>query len=197
MNSSSDTYSNGHSLTSISSGTAQSVRFSKSEERFWHLAYTKMHHERKVRDALLLQGIEAFVAERTELRQWSDRVKKQQVILLPMYLFVRVTREEQRQVLEHPSVLRYLCLKGEHKPAVIPDDQMEQFRFMLDYSEEAVQMLPEEIQAGQKVRVIKGSLKGLEGEFIEFEGKYRIVLKIDYLGSASVSMPPGYIEVIN
>lgn len=164
--------------------------------RRWHVAYTKMHHERKVRDELLQNGIEAYVAVRTESRQWSDRIKKKEVVILPMYLFVKVSREEQRQVLEHPSVSRYLCLRGEHKPAVIPEDQMEQFRFMLDYSEETVQMLPEELVHGQRVRVMKGPLKGLEGEYVNFEGKYRIVLKIDYLGSASVTMPPGFVEAL-
>jgi len=33
-----------------------------------------------------------------------------------------------------------MVLRGEGKPAVIPDEQMARFRFMLDYSEEAICM---------------------------------------------------------
>ena len=38
------------------------------------------------------------------------------------------------------AVSRYMVLHGESAPAVIPDTQMEKFKFMLDYSEEAVNM---------------------------------------------------------
>lgn len=30
------------------------------------------------------------------------------------------------------SMLRYIILRGKHTPAVIPDQQMEQFRFVVD-----------------------------------------------------------------
>ncbi len=33
-------------------------------------------------------------------------------------------------------------MRGESSPAVIPDEQMARFRFMLDYSDEAVYMKP-------------------------------------------------------
>lgn len=168
----------------------------KNSSRSWLVAYTKMHHERKVRDDLERMGIDSFVASRIEMRKWSDRIKKREVILLPMYLFVHVSPEERSMVLEHPSVLRYMSLRSEHRPAVVPDDQIEHFRFMLDHSEEVVRIIPGEMAQGQKVRVLKGPLEGLEGEFVTFEGKHRIILRIESLGAASVAMPPGYVEAI-
>ena len=87
-----------------------------------------------------------------------------------------------------------MVLHGESAPAVIPDTQMEKFKFMLDYSEEAVNMSNAPLSPGEKVRVIKGPLRGLEGELVTLNGKTKIAVRLDMLGCASVDMPVGYIE---
>ena len=92
------------------------------------------------------------------------------------------------------AVSRYMVLHGESAPAVIPDTQMEKFKFMLDYSEEAVNMSNTPLSPGEKVRVIKGPLRGLEGELVTLNGKTKIAVRLDMLGCASVDMPVGYIE---
>lgn len=51
-----------------------------------------------------------------------------------------------------------MVLRGESVPAVIPDRQMEKFKFMLDYSEEAVELCTTPLAVGEQVRVIKGPL---------------------------------------
>ena len=53
-----------------------------------------------------------------------------------------------------------MVLHGEHTPAVIPDEQMERFKFMLDYSDEAVEMCTAPLAPGELIRVVKGPLKG-------------------------------------
>jgi transcription antitermination factor NusG len=101
-------------------------------------------------------GIENFLPVQEEVRQWSDRKKKVERVLIPMMIFVRVDTQEQRSVSTHPSVLRYLTLRGEHTPTEIPAEQMERFRFMLDHSDSAVSFSAGDLQPGEKVRVIKG-----------------------------------------
>ena len=64
---------------------------------------------------------------------------------------------------------------------------------MLDYSEEAVNMSNVPLSPGEKVRVIKGPLRGLEGELVTLNGKTKIAVRLDMLGCASVDMPVGYI----
>jgi len=110
-------------------------------ERRWLAAYVKMHHEKKVRDQLTEMGIENFLPVQEELRLWSDRKKKVERVLIPMMIFVYVNLAEQRIVLTLPSVLRYMVLRGEHTPTVIPAAQMERFRFMVDNAVSSVQFL--------------------------------------------------------
>lgn len=162
--------------------------------RRWLAAYVKMHHEKRVRERLSELGIENFLPVQTEVRQWSDRKKRVEQVLIPMMIFVHVDTEEQRTVLTHPSVLRYLVLRGEHAPAEIPEEQMDRFRFMLDFSEFPIAFNTTGLQLGEKVRVVKGPLSGLEGELVTIDGKSNIIVRICQLGCASVEINASMVE---
>jgi transcription antitermination factor NusG len=165
-------------------------------ERRWLAAYVKMHHEKKVRDRLTEMGIGNFLPVQEEVRLWSDRKKKVERVLIPMMIFVYVNPDEQRTVIKLPAVLRYMVLRGEHTPTVIPAPQMEQFRFMVDYSGSSVNFYTRALSPGEKVRVIKGSLTGLEGELVTIDGKSNIAIRIEQLGCATVEMHSSMVEPI-
>ena len=173
-------------------GTGEGVAHSKR----WYVALVRMHHEKKVAERLDKMGIESFVPVQQEMHQWSDRRKKVEAVLLPMMVFVCVNPKERMEVLSFSTVSRYMVLRGESTPAVIPDEQMARFRFMLDYSEEAVCMSSSPLARGEKVRVIKGPLSGLLGELVNVDGKSKIAVRLNMLGCACVDMPIGYVERI-
>lgn len=162
----------------------------------WLAVYVRLFHEKKVSQRLTKDHIENFLPLQTEIRRWSDRVKKVERVLTPMLIFVHVDAKQRLEVLAYPSVSRYLSLRGEGKPAVIPDDQMERFRFMLGNSDGSVSLSPEPLAPGEKVIVMKGKLAGLEGELVTVGKKTKIVVRIDILGCAHVDMPADYVERI-
>ena len=116
-------------------------------------------------------GTRVLPAVQSEIRQWSDRRKRVDRLVIPMMIFVHVTPQERPLPLSLQAVSRYMVLRGESTPAVIPDEQMDRFRFMLDYSPEAVEMCSAPLAPGDAVKVIKGPLAGLEGELITVNGK--------------------------
>ncbi len=63
-----------------------------------------------------------------------------------------------------------------------------------DYSDEAVEMCTAPLAPGELIRVVKGPLKGLEGELVEVDGKAKVVVRLDLLGCAGVDMPVGFVE---
>ncbi|SCM59612.1 UpxY family transcription antiterminator [Petrimonas mucosa] len=160
----------------------------------WLAAYVKMHHEKRVRDKLTALGIENFLPVQNEVRQWSDRKKRVERVLIPMMIFVHVDSVEQRTVLTHPSVLRYLVLRGDHAPTEIPEEQMNRFRFILNYSNQPVSFNPETLQPGKKVKVVRGPLAGLEGELVTIDGKSSVVVRISQLGCATVEVSISMLE---
>lgn len=71
---------------------------------------------------------------------------------------------------------------------------MEKFKFMLDFSDETIRFQSEPLAPGEKVEVIKGSLKGLQGELVELEDHSQVMIRIEHLGYATVEIPVGYVK---
>lgn len=164
--------------------------------RQWLVAYVQSCLEKKTAERLEAMGVEYYLPIQSEIRQWSDRRKKVDRLVIPMMIFVHVTPQERPLPLTLQAVSRYMVLRGESRPAVIPDEQMERFRFMLDYSPEAVEICSTPLAAGDAVRVIKGPLAGLEGELVMIGGKSKVAVRLDMLGCAHVDMPIGFVEKI-
>lgn len=166
-----------------------------SPGKTWLAVYVKVHQEQKMSERLCSLGIENFVAMQQEHRQWSDRIKLINRVVLPMIVFVHVTPAQRLQVLQMPSAVRYLVASGGYSPAIIPDDQMTKFKFMLDYSPEAVNVISIPIKRGEKVRIVKGPLAGMTGEIVTVGSEKRIGVCLDVLGYACVKVPVGYLSL--
>ena len=162
--------------------------------RQWLVAYVQSCLEKKTAQRLAAMGIECYLPVQSEIRQWSDRRKRVDCLVIPMMIFVHVTPQERPLPLSLQAVSRYMVLRGESTPAVIPDEQMDRFRFMLDYSPEAVEMCSAPLAPGDAVKVIKGPLAGLEGELITVNGKSKVAVRLDMLGCAHVDVPRGFVE---
>ena len=173
--------------------TGRSVAHSKR----WLVAIVRIYHEKKTSERLTKMGIENFLPIQQELHQWSDRRKVIERVLLPMMLFFFFYLHEQKEVLTLSAVSRYMVLRGESTPAVIPDEQMLRFKFMLDYSEETISMSSSPLLPGEKIRVIKGPLAGLQGELVTVNGKSKVAVRLTMLGCAFVDMPVGCVEPLD
>ena len=167
---------------------------SRKSNRRWLSAYVRMHHERAVRDRLTAMGIENFLPVQIETRQWSDRKKKVERVLISMMIFVNVDAKEERQVLETPSVMSYLVLRGERRPAVIPNHDMQQFRYMVEHSQASVNFETSNLQLGEEVRIVEGPLTGLVGKLTHVKGKSSIAIQIDGIGCATVEVSVDMVE---
>lgn len=164
--------------------------------RQWLVGYVQSCLEKKTAERLKTMGVEYYLPIQSEIRQWSDRRKKVDRLVIPMMIFVHVTPQERPLPLTLQAISRYMVLRGESRPAVIPEEQMERFRFMLDYSPEAVEICSTPLAAGDAVKVIKGPLAGLEGELVMIGGKSKVAVRLDMLGCAHVDMPIGFVEKI-
>ena len=170
---------------------------SVARSKRWLVAIVRICHEKKTSERLTKMGIENFLPIQQEVHQWSDRRKIVDRVLLPMMIFVHVDLQEQKEVLTLSSISRYMVLRGESTPAVIPDQQMLRFKFMLDYSDETISMSTSPLAPGEKIRVIKGPLAGLEGELVHVNGKSKVAVRLTMLGCACVDIPVGCVEPVS
>lgn len=160
----------------------------------WYAVYTASRAEKKVKERLELCGIENYLPLRTEYRMWSDRKKKILVPLIAGYIFVHIRESVFLSVLTIPGVVSFLKEKG--KPVRIPADQIERLRYVENNYEEPIEMSFEDIPAGTLVKIVRGKLAGFHGEMVEIRNKFRIVLRLEKLGCALITVPISCVEKV-
>ena len=166
--------------------------------KVWYVAYTRVNYERKAQEYLRKLGYEVYVPIQKEMRQWSDRRKVVSRIVIPMVIFIHTNDVNVRQVERLSFITQMLHAPGEKKRAVIPDCQIMQFRYMLEHADSPVRVDNAEVKTGQRVRVLKGKLKGFEGVVSRCkDGKTSVSIILDYLGYASVSIDQSDLEIIS
>ena len=158
----------------------------------WVAALVQMCTEKKVGDRLMKLGIENYVPTQTEIHQWSDRKKKIERVVIPMVVFVRADEATERILRMQSFIRKILTYPGQTSAAVIPDDQIDRLKFMLKQSDSPVELMPENLRVGDRVRIVRGALQGLEGELCKsVPEKSMVAIRIDGLGYACVSVSVG------
>lgn len=115
----------------------------------WYVLVTKPRSELKVKERLRHIGIEVYCPTRVERRQWSDRVKKVTVPLLPSMVLVSIEPIERNKVFDVPGVVRYLFYLGQ--PAKVRDNEIEVLKRI---GEERSRILKvESIKPGDRIEV--------------------------------------------
>jgi len=146
----------------------------------WYAVHTRSRHEFQVFDRLTMKGIEAFLPTIERIRKWKDRKKLIAFPLFPGYLFVHITKDPNGRlsVLKIKGVVRLLSsMHGEPEP--IPDEQIISLKKLVE-NKEALDPYPY-LTGGQRVRIKRGPLSGVEGILVEKLDKHVLVLSVDVL----------------
>jgi len=83
-----------------------------------------------------------------------------------------------------------------HKMMVVPDKQMEDFMRVLDFSLEEGGLMDAPLTVGEKVRVTRGVLRGVEGYVLEIQGKTYVVVGLLNCVFARARVPRAWLEKI-
>ena len=176
------------------------------EKRHWFLAIVNNHSERKTAERLQDKSMncayECYVPTQKKERIWKNGRKNTiDEILLPTMIFIRCTKAKQKEAKQNHYVFHFLKdhaskNKGYFDAAIIPDDQVERFRNMLENSNKPVSVENSHFKLGDKVKVRTGSLTGLEGNIIQEPNATYLVIRIDTLGYAKVQIDPNEVELI-
>lgn len=165
------------------------------KETHWYAFYVRMHHEKETAEKLEMLKVVHFLPIQEVIRQWSDRKKKIKQVVIPMLIFICTDEKGRIELLQNlPSLTGCLIDPATRRPAIIRNEEMEKFKFMLDFSDETIRFQSEPLAPGEKVEVIKGSLKGLQGELVELEDHSQVMIRIEHLGYATVEIPVGYVK---
>lgn len=170
----------------------------------WFVAIVNSRHEKAVGGKLAEIGLEAYVATQKELRVWKNgRRKIIDRVVIPSIVFVHCTEPQRRQIVTLPYICRFLVNRtadssGLNKPvAVISDAEIKKLKFMLGQSDNPVEFVPVQFRVHDNVHVVRGILRGLEGEIREnSDGTHTLVVSLPLLGGATVRIQPTDVERI-
>lgn len=173
-------------------------------DRKWFVAIVNSRHERSVGDKLREINIETYVATQQEMHVWANgRRKMVDRVVIPSVVFVRCTEQERRHIVTLPYIYRFMVNRSTRagslsRPvAVVGDTEIEKLKFMLGQSDSPVDFAPTEFRVNDTVRVIRGNLRGLQGEIRRnSDGTHTLVVSLAMLGGATVFINPRDVEKI-
>ena len=150
------------------------------EEPAWWVLYTRHQHEKVIADTLAAKGFEVFLPLYTSVRRWKDRRKTLSLPLFPCYVFVRGGLDRRVQVVTTPGV--YMVLSRGEEVATIPEFEIQAIRRVIDgyFDVEPHPFL----RCGDRVRVTRGSLTGIEGILLRKKNRFRLILSVDMLAQS-------------
>jgi transcriptional antiterminator NusG len=147
--------------------------------RKWYALWTKSHCEQLVFDQLAAKGLQLFLPK---IEAWSRRDGVRRRIPVPMfpgYLFLHHAMDSNSyiEVLKTRELVRILG-DGRDCLAAIPDAEIEALQKVVQAGLPA--LLYPYLRAGQRVRITKGPLAGVEGILVHTKpNKGLLVLSIE------------------
>ena len=160
--------------------TSQSTESRLEIDSAWCALYTRHQHEKTVAEMLSAKGFEVFLPLYESMRRWKDRNKVLSLPLFPCYVFVRGGLSRRLQVVSTPGVHMILC-NGD-RVAIIPEAEIDAIRRTVE-GPHHIEPHPF-LKCGERVRVKRGSLEGVEGVLVRKKNLYRLVLSVDMLAQS-------------
>jgi transcription antitermination factor NusG len=166
------------------------------EEENWYAIHTMPRHEKRI--AVHLQGkrVCTFLPMLQQVHRWTDRRSKVEVPMFSCYVFVHMDQivEERLKVLRTPGVLGFVGSERQGTP--IPDEQIESLRTAIRGKIPCV--VHPFVSAGKRVRILGGSLDGVEGILMGQGGEQSVVVSVELLRRSVSIRVEGYdIEAVN
>ncbi|MCQ2211184.1 MAG: UpxY family transcription antiterminator [Paludibacteraceae bacterium] len=168
-----------------------------TEAKCWYVAKTRAKQERAIYLKLTNLGIESYVPIRTELRNWHDRKKKVDVVLIPNTIFIRTQKSIAFDLHNlHGIQVSYLRnMADKNMLMVIPDYQMENFQRFINATNGVYNVESDVFAKGDRVIIKSGQLKGIIGELIDVSVSHsKFLIKLDTLLACSVTLSPDDVE---
>lgn len=167
----------------------------------WFVARTRyFRQELKIRDWLREREIENFVPTESVRPAGGSRHGKNpsEKPLAPNLVFIRATKEDAcSYVSDYGLEMQYIIDCATHRMMVVPDKEMDDFRRVFDYSIAEGGLVDYPLQLGDRVRVTEGPLRGVEGNVLEFEGKFYVVVGLQGFLWAKAHVPRAWLELVS
>jgi transcriptional antiterminator RfaH len=154
----------------------------------WYLLYTRPNREMKISYYLEKNNIQYFLPVIRKTSQSGGRKKVIEMPLFPSYIFVKLTgMADYFTTRNNEGACGFV--KSRKMPVCISERVIEQVRIAVENSE-SVYVSAGYFHTGKPVEVKNGILSGLSGELVQYNGKSKILLRMNMMNrSILVDVP--------
>jgi transcription antitermination factor NusG len=143
----------------------------------WFALAVKPRHDKAVARTLETQGFQTFLPLYKKQHRYGARLKESELPLFPGYVFCRFNALTRLPILTTPGVTQILGVGSKVVP--LSEDEIVSLQTAIQAQ---LPLLPFPfLEVGQRVRIDKGVLAGVEGIVISFKQCLRLVLSITLL----------------
>lgn len=172
----------------------------------WFAMRVTYSREMKVKKYLDSVGVQNFIPMHYVEAKRIGAKKGLKKVLAPVihnFIFVKSCRQyidEIKQTNLIAQMMRYIMNKAEHKPIIVPENEMQNFITVSNTNQDELLYLTRDISSlkqGDRVRVNGGVFDGVEGELIRIKGDRRVVVRLQGLMAiATTFIEPRQLEKI-
>lgn len=173
--------------------TPPAIDLNACVEQPWWAIYTRHQHEKTVADMLSTKGFDVFLPLYDSMRRWKDRNKVITLPLFPGYVFVRGELERKLHVVSTPGV-HMILYRGDQVATIRPEEMAAIQTAVVG----RMRMEPHPfLKVGQRVRVLRGAMEGVEGILTRKKNLFRLILSVEMLAqSVAVEVNAADVEPI-
>lgn len=148
------------------------------ETHAWIVIHARPRCEKKVVEFCQSRSVSCYLPLVVKKHKYGKRIRSYEVPLFTGYLFARTNSQETAVVRQNQRVANVLAVADQQ----VLLNQLNYIKRALD-NRESIELFPH-LEAGMKVQVRQGPLKGVEGYIHQLKSKTRIVLNIDFIRQA-------------
>lgn len=159
----------------------------------WYLIYTRPKQEKRLVKDLLEMGMDVYLPLINQERKWHDRVKVIEAPVFPSYVFIRLLNAS--HFFEASKAFGFVCyVKFGKQVATVRDSVIENMKVLL-FKDAEIEVCSNYLPPGEKIVMPSGPFAGMECEIIEYNGKNKVLVRVDILNrSILVNVP---IEILS
>ena len=145
----------------------------------WYVAHTRPRCEKKLADYCARQGLPVTLPCYQSVRKYRSKTVVFAKPLFPNYVFLKLLRTQRQKVYQSDYVANLLDVGDQE----LFDRQLGDILLSLETDLEVC--LAPQIEAGRRVRIRSGPLRGLEGWVEQRSGMVFVQLRLDFIGQAA------------
>ena len=164
---------------------------SRNDQMKWFVAHVKPRCEKKLEEYAKIYGFNATLPTYRSVKKYKGKEVVFNKPLFPGYVFLLIDETSRKVALQSNFVANMLHVVDQQ----LFELQLKEILFALD---QGIQIrLEPTIEAGVRVKIKSGPLKGQEGWVEDRFGMNLVLLRLDFIGqSAAIEVQSGELELI-